>query len=130
EGYGWVERTRKVRSRSAGKGKRDATPEYEVIEEWCTACDGTRLAPLPRSVRLQGRTYPELAGLSVARALEAVEGWRFAERDALVAEPIVAELVRRLRFLTEVGLDYLALDRDAATLSGGEMQRLRLAAQL
>jgi excinuclease ABC subunit A len=139
EGYGWVERTRKVPRRAqkkeapSGRGATKAAaaePEYELIEELCTACDGSRLAPLPRSVRLQGRTYPELAALSVARALAAVEAWKFSERDRPIAEPILAELRRRLRFLTELGLDYLSLDRDAASLSGGEMQRLHLAAQL
>lgn len=134
EGYGWVERTRKVRrGRGQGAGRRragDAEPEYEVVQERCGACEGSRLAPLPRGVRLEGRTYPQFSALSVRAALEAVEEWEFEGRAAAIAAPIVVELQRRLRFLAEVGLDYLALDRDAATLSGGELQRLRLAAQL
>src|SRR5690606_10009578 len=65
EGYGWVERVRKVRKgRGASASSRRPSrsePEYEVIEEECTACGGSRLAPLPRSVRLEGMTYPELS---------------------------------------------------------------------
>ncbi len=101
-----------------------------VWYEECPACEGSRLSPLPRSVRLQGETYPALTARSVRAVLKEVEKYRFEGRDALIAQPILAELERRLRFLVEVGLDYLSLDRDAATLSGGEMQRLRLSAQL
>lgn len=134
EGYGWVERVRKVRkgrgAPASSRRRPRSEPEYEVLEEECTACGGSRLAPLPRSVRLEGMTYPELSNLSVKAALARVESWQLTGRAAVIAEPIVGELLRRLRFLVEVGLDYLSLDRDAATLSGGEMQRLRLAAQL
>ncbi len=101
-----------------------------VWYEECPDCGGSRLSPLPRSVRLQGQTYAELTARSIRAVLAEVERYRFEGLSARVAEPIVAELTRRLRFLVEVGLDYLSLDRDAASLSGGEMQRLRLAAQL
>jgi excinuclease ABC subunit A len=96
----------------------------------CRACGGTRLANVPRRVRLDGQTYPDFMSMSVAAALARAEALEFAGNDALIAEAPRAELLRRLRFVDEVGLGYLALDRPAATLSGGEMQRLRLAAQL
>jgi excinuclease ABC subunit A len=110
-----------------GRGKK---AEVFVVETPCPACDGARLAPVPRAVRVAGERYHELTYRSVRSALARVKEWSFEGDRALVAKPVVAELVRRLEFLDEVGLGYLALDRAAATLSGGEMQRLRLAAQL
>ena len=96
----------------------------------CPECDGGRLAEIPSSVRLDGQTYPELTARSVSGALKRLGELRLKGDAKLVGDPIVEELKRRLRFLEEVGLDYLALDRAAHTLSGGELQRLRLAAQL
>ena len=96
----------------------------------CAECDGSRLAPIPRAVRLDGRCYHELLGLSVTRAVAAVAALRFEGDRALIAAAPLAELVRRVEFVVRVGLGYLSLDRRAQTLSGGEMQRLRLAAQL
>jgi len=96
----------------------------------CPECQGTRLASLPRRVRLFGETYPELLARDVASAVSVVRGWRFTGNRALVAKAAHAELQRRLSFVLDVGLGYLTLDRAAATLSGGEMQRLRLSAQL
>jgi excinuclease ABC subunit A len=96
----------------------------------CPDCQGARLGPFPRRVRLLGITYPELTARTVKQLRKEVSSWRFEGKAALVAQPIVSELRRRLEFLGEVGLDYLALDRDASGLSGGELQRLRLAAQL
>ena len=81
-------------------------------------------------MRVAGERYHELTARAVKNALARVKEWRFTGDAALVAKPAVGELVRRLEFLDEVGLGYLALDRAAGTLSGGEMQRLRLAAQL
>ncbi len=96
----------------------------------CEACEGTRLAVIPRRVRLAGETYPSFVARDVAGALSAARKLAFAGNDALIAKAPLAELLRRLEFVDRVGLGYLALDRAAATLSGGEMQRLRLAAQL
>jgi excinuclease ABC subunit A len=96
----------------------------------CEACAGTRLSPVPRGVRVHGATYPEITRLSVSKALERVRSWRFQGDAAAIAKAPHAELVRRLAFIEQVGLTYLALDRSAASLSGGEMQRLRLSAQL
>ena len=96
----------------------------------CSVCDGTRLSAVPRRVLLAGETYPHLLARSVSRALGVARAWKFEGRDLAVARAPHAELVRRLAFVEEVGLGYLALDRPASTLSGGEMQRLRLSAQL
>jgi excinuclease ABC subunit A len=96
----------------------------------CPACEGTRLAVLPRRVRLFGETYPRFVARDVESALERARKLSFAGKEAIIAKAPLAELVRRLEFALRVGLGYLALDRAAATLSGGEMQRLRLAAQL
>jgi len=96
----------------------------------CPECQGTRLNRAARFVFVGGRTLPELTALTVGRALEflgqlALAGWR-----GEVAAKIVKGMVERLRFLTDVGLDYLTLDRSAETLSGGESQRIRLASQV
>jgi excinuclease ABC subunit A len=98
--------------------------------EPCEACEGSRLAPMPRAVRVHGRRYHEVVGQSVEGALKELHTWRFSGTQALIADPAIRELSRRIEFLAEVGLGYLGLDRDASTLSGGEMQRLRLSAQL
>jgi excinuclease ABC subunit A len=96
----------------------------------CSACGGSRLAPLPRAVRLFGERYHEVVGRSVTDAGAWAKKLRFAGDPARIAEAPLRELKHRLDFVLEVGLGYLGLDRRAATLSGGEMQRLRLAAQL
>ncbi|MGD0674215.1 MAG: excinuclease ABC subunit UvrA [Polyangiaceae bacterium] len=96
----------------------------------CRECLGTRLSPLPRRVRIADATYAETTARSVKSALEQIRSWRFGGKDAAIAKAPHAELLRRLAFVDQVGLGYLALDRRAVTLSGGEMQRLRLSAQL
>jgi len=98
--------------------------------EPCRVCGGSRLAPIPRAVRLQGLRYHEVVGQPVLAVQKTIAGWAFAGDQALLAQSALAELRRRIDFLADVGLGYLELDRDAATLSGGEMQRLRLSAQL
>jgi excinuclease ABC subunit A len=96
----------------------------------CIACGGARLNEAARSVLIEGRNLAEITRLTVGQAREyfaalALPGWR-----AEVAARIVREVSERLRFLVDVGLDYLSLDRAASTLSGGEAQRIRLASQV
>jgi excinuclease ABC subunit A len=103
---------------------------WEGEEEICPACRGARLRPEALAVRFRGRSIAELTALSVARARRFFEQLRLGGRERAVARDLLPEITARLRFLEEVGLAYLALDRAAPTLSGGELQRLRLAAQL
>ncbi|MEM6787089.1 MAG: excinuclease ABC subunit UvrA [Myxococcota bacterium] len=114
---------------------REARKAREVDDEpgtltTCRVCTGTRLAPIPRAVELDGERYHELSARSVDDALVRLDALRLAGDAAVIAEAPLSELRRRLRFVQRVGLGYLTLDRRAASLSGGEMQRLRLAAQL
>ena len=96
----------------------------------CATCDGRRLNPVALNVRFKGRSIAEVAALPVESAREFVGGLNLRGRDAEIARDLLAEIDARLAFLHEVGLGYLALDRAAPTLSGGEAQRIRLAAQL
>jgi excinuclease ABC subunit A len=104
--------------------------EVAAPEVICPDCHGARLSPIPRAARFDGEHYHEVVARSVASLRTRLEGLHVTGDAARIAEPILAELLRRVRFLVQVGLGYLSLDRSAATLSGGEMQRLRLAAQL
>jgi excinuclease ABC subunit A len=99
-------------------------------ESSCPACAGTRLHERARSVRLQGRSIVELTAQSVEDCRRDLAARRFRRREAAIAEDVLKEILPRLQFLEAVGLGYLTLDRRADTLSGGEAQRIRLAAQL
>ncbi|PAW76653.1 MAG: excinuclease ABC subunit A [Verrucomicrobia bacterium Tous-C9LFEB] len=117
----------------------------ELAREWheeelpvCTVCNGQRLNPIARAVRLavgKGRsqtswTLPEISALTILEAGTLFKGVAFSGRDGEIARDILPEIQQRLAFLAKVGLGYLTLDRSAPTLSGGESQRIRLAAQL
>jgi excinuclease ABC subunit A len=115
-----------------GRGH-EGDPEDETRDEErqpCRACGGSRLSPVPRRVRLDGLTYGDFTRGDVSAALRLARAWTFSGHEELIAKAPHGELLRRLSFVEEVGLGYLALDRPARTLSGGEMQRLRLSAQL
>jgi len=96
----------------------------------CPSCAGSRLAPVPRAVRLYGERYADLCLWSIDRATQYFQKLQLSGRALAIGADIQKELARRLEFLCDVGLGYLSLSRAASTLSGGEMQRLRLAAQL
>jgi len=96
----------------------------------CPVCRGKRLRPESLAVKIGGMSIADFTSLSLNRALSAAINLSFTEREALVAERIRREVVERLEFLCAVGLNYLSLDRNAATLSGGEGQRIRLATQI
>jgi len=113
-----------------GTGSTGVSDDALATPEPCDDCGGSRLAPIPRAVRLAGDRYHEAAGRSVSDAARWARGLRFTGDRARIAEAPHKELCHRLEFVCEVGLGYLSLDRAAGTLSGGEMQRLRLAAQL
>ena len=101
-----------------------------LTEQACHECHGDRLNPRARAVRVLGRSIGEVVADSVGDARATLSRYRFNKRDGVVAKNIIKEILPRLRFLQEVGLSYLTLDRRADTLSGGEAQRIRLAAQL
>jgi excinuclease ABC subunit A len=96
----------------------------------CPACEGARLRPESLAVRVADRNIFEFCSMSIRRALEWLKSLTFAGHETLIAEPLLKELNHRLGFMVNVGLDYLSLSRNMATLSGGEAQRIRLASQL
>ncbi|MBB1516449.1 excinuclease ABC subunit UvrA [Tessaracoccus sp. MC1679] len=96
----------------------------------CAACGGARLKPSSLAVTVAGRTIADLSSLSIGEASSFLAALELTERDAAIAERLVKEINARLRFLLDVGLDYLTLSRAAGTLSGGEAQRIRLATQI
>ena len=109
--------------------------EQEALESYralrpCPACGGARLKPQSRAVRVKGRTVTEYVDLPISEALGVFEAIDLTDREALIASRILREIRDRLRFLNDVGVGYLTLGRSAATLSGGEGQRIRLATQI
>ncbi|WP_406042883.1 excinuclease ABC subunit UvrA [Micromonospora sp. NBC_00898] len=96
----------------------------------CAACGGTRLKPEVLAVTLAGRSIADVCNLSVGEAAELLAGIELTDRQKMIAERVLKEINARLKFLLDVGLDYLSLDRAAGTLSGGEAQRIRLATQI
>ncbi|MGS1105533.1 excinuclease ABC subunit UvrA [Achromobacter anxifer] len=103
---------------------------YEGEAKPCTQCDGQRLNRVARAVRWRDKSIAELASLPVSDAHTFFTGLVARGREGEIARDILTEIRGRLNFMQEVGLNYLALDRAAPTLSGGEAQRIRLAAQL
>ena len=96
----------------------------------CPSCQGKRLKPASLAVRVQGITIGELTEQSVEATLKTVRAWKLSGREEQIGGRAVEEIRHRLEFLAAVGLEYLSLERSAATLSGGEAQRIRLATQI
>src|ERR671933_1586764 len=96
----------------------------------CPACGGARLKPEVLAVTIAGKSIAEVCGLSVGECAELLGEMQLTDRQKMIAERVLKEINARLRFLVDVGLDYLSLDRGAGTLSGGEAQRIRLATQI
>ncbi|MGH9630409.1 MAG: excinuclease ABC subunit UvrA, partial [Bryobacteraceae bacterium] len=113
----------------ASEGYKEWLMEYMSAAE-CPACNGARLRPSSLAVTVKGVSISELTTMPVARALPAVSGWKFTEREQQIAGRVLEEIKHRMEYLSAVGLDYLSLRRGAATLSGGEAQRIRLATQI
>ncbi|MEO8493467.1 MAG: excinuclease ABC subunit UvrA, partial [Planctomycetota bacterium] len=99
-------------------------------EVTCRECGGSRLRREASGVRVGGKTIHEITQLSVRRAKDFFDSLRFPERDRPIADPLLVEIRHRLEFLNKVGVDYLGLGRSADTLSGGELQRVRLATSI
>ncbi len=96
----------------------------------CSECGGARLKPESLAVTVGERSIFDLCDLAIRDATKTVEGLTLSERDHLIADRVLKEVKARLQFLVDVGLDYLSLNRNAATLAGGEAQRIRLASQI
>lgn len=113
-----------------------ASPDdQELFEKFisrkpCTECGGARLKPEALAYRIHGKNVAEVSRMELGDCLAFFQGVKLSARDEGVAGSVLREVTTRLQFLLEVGLTYLSLDRPAATLSGGEMQRVRLATQI
>jgi excinuclease ABC subunit A len=122
----WIERRH---SDTESDWSRDKYEGY-MRDVPCPACRGARLKPEVLAVTLGGRSIAEVCALSVGECAELLGGMTLTDRQKMIAERVLKEINARLRFLVDVGLDYLSLDRPAGTLSGGEAQRIRLATQI
>ncbi len=141
-GYGTIADVAPVRKKRRKANEFNSELEAEIHQEiasskdadsvrvLCPSCEGARLRVESRMVFIKGEAISGVTALSVADAIELLETWSFSGRDKMIARDIVPEVIQRLVFLKKVGLDYLSVDRAADTLSGGESQRIRLAAQL
>lgn len=107
-----------------------ADDEEALSAAVCPACHGMRLNPVALAVKFDGRSIGDTTAMSVDEALETMRAIRLKGRDKAIGGDAVKEIISRLEFLQKVGLGYLSLDRDAPSLSGGEAQRIRLAAQI
>ena len=137
EGYGVIRRefegiipNLERRYRETQSPAMRADIEECMSETPCPACQGMRLKKTALAVTVGGMNIADFCNLSVFKALEFIEGLELSEKEQMIAERIVKEIKARLGFLTSVGLGYLSLSRAAATLSGGESQRIRLATQI
>jgi excinuclease ABC subunit A len=113
----------------------DSEAQREKLEQFmrevpCRSCKGARLRPETLAVTVGGIDIAELTSKSIHATLEFIEGMELSERERMIAERLLKEIRERLRFLVDVGLDYLSLSRPSATLAGGEAQRIRLATQI
>ena len=108
---------------------REKIEEYMTLRP-CPECKGARLRPESRAVLVSGTPIHEFTALSARRALEWVGGLELTEQERRIARLVVREIEERLRFLDNVGVGYLSMERAASTLSGGEAQRIRLATQI
>src|SRR4051794_24467885 len=122
----WIERRH---SDTESDWSRDRYEGY-MRDVPCAACGGARLKPEVLAVTLAGKSIADVCNLSVGECAELLAGITLTDRQKMIAERVLKEINARLRFLVDVGLDYLSLDRAAGTLSGGEAQRIRLATQI
>src|SRR5580765_2897087 len=114
---------------STSEGYRDWLMDHMSATE-CPACHGKRLRPESLAVKVNGMSIADFTAMPVAQSLTVAQGIKLAGREATIAGRVMHEVVERLQFLNAVGLGYISLDRSAATLSGGEGQRIRLATQI
>lgn len=116
-----------ISSRTRGRG---GETQGEAAARVCAACHGSRLKPESLAVKLGGKSIAELTSLGAKDALEFLLQIELRGRQSQIGKKVLAEIVSRLRFLVQIGLEYLSLDRRSNTLSSGEAQRVRLATQI
>ena len=104
--------------------------ETVMVSATCPDCRGARLSPISLSVTVGGKNIYQFCTMSISEELEFIENLQLSEKEQMIGRLIIREIRERLNFLNAVGLDYLSLAREAATLSGGEAQRIRLATQI
>jgi excinuclease ABC subunit A len=126
---GIINQLKKNMEESASEGYRDWLMDYMSASE-CSGCHGQRLRPESLAVKVSGMSIADFTVLPVVRALETARQVLLQGRERIIAGRIMHEIIERLEFLNAVGLNYISLDRSAATLSGGEGQRIRLATQI
>jgi excinuclease ABC subunit A len=121
-----------VRRRHAEAESDSSRERFEgyMREVPCPTCEGTRLKPIVLAVTVQGKSIADVSGMSISDCAEFLRAMKLSAREKKIAERVLKEVNERLRFLVDVGLDYLSLNRAAGTLSGGEAQRIRLATQI
>jgi excinuclease ABC subunit A len=122
----WLE---KKYNESDSEKTRSELEEYMIIQK-CRACNGKKLNPFALATTVNGQSIMDICDLSINEASEFFEKLEFSGNRAIIAQKVLKEVRDRLRFLLNVGLNYLSLNRDAMTLSGGESQRIRLATQI
>ena len=116
-------------------GEADSDCTREQIEHFmrevpCPVCHGARLKPESLAVKIGDKNIAEVCGVSIGEAVTFFDQVEISEREHLIGDRVIKEILERMRFLLDVGLDYLSLSRAASTLSGGEAQRIRLASQI
>jgi excinuclease ABC subunit A len=126
---GWITRTRRLYNQTRSVGRRHQLERYMSAQP-CPVCNGSRLRPDAQAVLFSGSSITELDTMSIKHLREFFETAKVDKRLRPVSEPILKELLGRVGYLEEVGLDYLTLNRTAPSLAGGEAQRIRLASQI
>ncbi len=127
---GVLPRTQRIYQETDSEYMREEIASRFMRVQPCTACQGRRLRPESLAVRIQEKNIIEVTELSVEEAKAFFQSLQLSEREAAIARQVVKEIGARLGFLSNVGLDYLTLDRATGTLSGGEAQRIHLATQI
>lgn len=129
EWEGVIEAVKRRYGEADTDGKREKIQQYFAVIP-CETCQGRRLKPEILAVTIADKSIHDATQLSASDALDFFKSLTFSGQDEYIAKPIVKEIIARLKFLVDVGLDYLTLERATATLSGGEAQRIRLATQI
>ena len=122
----WLERKR---NDADGDWSREQAEQF-MREVECTTCEGQRMKPEVLAVKVHGSNIAQVNAMTIDDAIAFFKGLKLTKREQTIARQVIKEIVERLTFLIDVGLDYLTLSRASATLSGGEAQRIRLASQI